>query len=400
MATQGNFIQCRDGQLEASENDSTSFIISMDKDNTIDDYDDRCNITTTKIQNITLLQEPSESLDFQLIVRDDEDYCCYNTYFNPYPNPFDLDINFANCIHKSSQDYGYIVQIQALTKESDNRTIHVNLFSHEEIRRTNKISLQNVRIPESKWQSKNIIHYCCCIRRFNSVTSTIRHVSFSNDLVMKMLNDGIYSDVALIVGDKTFKAHKYILSLQSDVFKAMFSYNMAENDSCMVKIDDFDAQVIENMLQYIYTCTTPNLPKLALELFKVAHKYEIHGLKFKCEEYLIFNLNRQNVIDILELARIYDLKSVKNVATSFVHSHEADMVKEGSYQKFLCRDLSVSTVASTLLLCDEYDLEDVRSLVFDFVKNNKKSIISNKEFLDLFNSNGDLMKQLFIHLCL
>ena len=279
--------------------------------------------------------------------------------------------------------------------------IHVNLFSHEERRSTNTISLENVSASR-KLQFKDVIHHCCCIRRFNSVKSTIRHVSFSNDVGTKMLKDGIYSDVTLIVGDKTFKVHKHILSLQSDVFKAMFAQDMAENNSGIVKIDHFDAKVIEDMLRYLYTLTTQNLPKLAQELFKAAHKYKIHGLKSKCEEYFIFNLNRQNVIDILDLARIYDLKSLKKGAMTFVRNREDQMVKEESYQKFLCRDLSVSTVASTLSLCAMYglDLVDVRIEAFKFVKNNNESLVWKKEFLDLFNSNGDLMKQLYIYICL
>ena len=376
MATQTNLLQCPDRKLDVSENDGSSFIIISNPND----------LPTTISQNITLLQEPSESMEFKLVVRVD--------YYGRYS--FDFDITFANYIHEISQDYGYILQIQSLKKERNNRRIHVNLFSYEEMRSTNNMSLKNVSIS-TKVESKDVIHYCCCIRRFNCVKSTIRHVSFSQDIGTKMLKDGIYSDVTLIVGEKNFKVHKHILSLQSDVFKAMFSHNMAENESGIVKIDDFDVQVIEDMLQYIYTCTTQNLPKLAQELFKAAHKYEIHGLKSKCEEYLIFNLNHQNVIDILDLARIYDLKSLKKGASSFVHNRQDRMVKEESYRKFLCRDLSVSTVTSILLLCDEYDLEDVKREAFKFVNDNNKSLVQNEEFLDLFDSETDLMRELYVY---
>ena len=387
MATQRNFSPCTHRLLGVSEND-TSFIIAIN--NSSNNYNRHHTINSTNIQGITLLQEPSESMDFKLTVR--------NGYYNYSGFQFDLDITFANYVHEISQDYAYIVQIQALKKDNDHRNIHVNLFCHDEIRRTNKISLKNTE--SLTVEPTDVIHYCCCIRRYNSVKSTISHLSSShvNDIMTKMLEDGIYSDVSLVVGEKTFKAHKQILSMQSDVFKAMFSHDMAENKSGILKIDGFDANVIEDMLLYIYTGTTKKLPKISGRLFEAADRYQIHGLKIKCEEYFIFYLNCTSVIYVLHLARTYGLKKLEDAAMSFVRNHEGEMVKELSYREFLCRDLSVSTVVPILLLSAKYGLTDVQTKAFKFVKNNNQSLMQKKEFLNLFITNGGLMQKLYVYI--
>jgi hypothetical protein len=40
-----------------------------------------------------------------------------------------------------------------------------------------------------------------------------------------------YSDTTLIVGDRKFECHKFMLAKKSDVFDAMFSHNFAEKNT-------------------------------------------------------------------------------------------------------------------------------------------------------------------------
>ena len=91
MATETNLLQCPHRKLDVPENDGASFIISNSSN-----Y--RCDPTTIS-QNITILQEPNESMDVKLIARYDS-HCKFSC--------FDLDITFANYIHEISQDYGYL----------------------------------------------------------------------------------------------------------------------------------------------------------------------------------------------------------------------------------------------------------------------------------------------------
>ena len=61
-------------------------------------------------------------------------------------------------------------------------------------------------------------------------------------------------DIKLVCDEKIFECHKNVLSCQSDVFEAMFkeksTYN--ESKSGVMKIEDFDADVVESMVYFMY----------------------------------------------------------------------------------------------------------------------------------------------------
>lgn len=71
------------------------------------------------------------------------------------------------------------------------------------------------------------------------------------------------SDITIIVDDKELFAHKNILSAKSNVFKSMFTTKMSENLNGVINIEDFAPEVIEELLQYIYTGRCKNLNKVS-----------------------------------------------------------------------------------------------------------------------------------------
>lgn len=186
--------------------------------------------------------------------------------------------------------------------------------------------------------------------------------------------------------------------MKSKVFQAMFSHNMSENRENVVRIDDVRFEVIEEMLFYIYHGKANNLSKMPQEIFGIAHQYDIIELKNKCQEYFIFNVTYQNVISILDMASLYGLPELKKSAMSFVSNHEQQMVREDSFHKFLCRDLKMNTLASTLKLCDKYSMQSVKSKAFEFVKKYNQAVAKNPEFLAMFTSHPQLMKALYVYI--
>ena len=88
-----------------------------------------------------------------------------------------------------------------------------------------------------------------------------------------LLESGIYSDVRLIAKNQPgieFKAHKAILASRSPVFAAMFTSQFKEKDSDRVEIADVTADVLKQMLQFIYSNHVDNLEKDTLKLFHAA----------------------------------------------------------------------------------------------------------------------------------
>ena len=95
-----------------------------------------------------------------------------------------------------------------------------------------------------------------------------------NDLVkissdyQELFQSGKWSDVTLVVGDTELKAHKLILSARSPVFAALF----VEMQESKVTITDVSADVLQEVLRYIYTGKVEALKDNADKLLAAADK--------------------------------------------------------------------------------------------------------------------------------
>ncbi|XP_044021037.1 speckle-type POZ protein-like [Aphidius gifuensis] len=77
--------------------------------------------------------------------------------------------------------------------------------------------------------------------------------------LLSCLQNEKFCDIVLEVDGKELKAHKMILSIKSPVFSAMFDHeSMKESRDNRVVIEDMDADVVKQMLEYIYTGKTPS----------------------------------------------------------------------------------------------------------------------------------------------
>lgn len=347
-------------------------------------------------RELTLTQEPTESLSL--------DYALWMSQLSYGTNDLqkylqNLTLSFHNKVHEVSQDYVYEVEFKALI-DNGNFHQHVSLCSYKTIRTLSSIGFTNHLCGLDPLHSRNcLIHICVHVVRFNKNAGINPEEHLSCDCSEILLANGFKSDVSLVVGDTVFLAHKQILSLKSNVFKAMFTHQMTENRDEIVNIKDFNSEVIEEMLLYIYTNKTKNLSHIYRQVFEVANLYEIKDLKSTCQEYFLFNMSYENVIDFLDLAKRHGLQDLRKSAMNFVHKYEKQMVQKESFHEFLCRNLSADTIAETLKLCVKYNMRRVKSRAFHFIRKNNHNVIANKEFLDLFQSHPDLMRSIYVYVC-
>ena len=89
------------------------------------------------------------------------------------------------------------------------------------------------------------------------------------------------NDVEFLVGEKSFWAHRFIVSARSPVFAAMFSSDMIEATKGKVEIVDTKADVFETFLKFLYTGHLETYDGLE-QLLALAIKYEVETLKNVC----------------------------------------------------------------------------------------------------------------------
>ena len=97
-----------------------------------------------------------------------------------------------------------------------------------------------------------------------------------------MYEKKLFSDIQIEVGNKTFNAHRAILASHSEVFEKMFEINMKEKEEGRVIISDIDAEVMSDLLAFMYTGRAPNMRAHTTELLLAADKYNLQDLIGMC----------------------------------------------------------------------------------------------------------------------
>ncbi|XP_061765467.1 kelch-like protein 7 [Nerophis ophidion] len=98
--------------------------------------------------------------------------------------------------------------------------------------------------------------------------------------------NGTLCDVCLVVQSQQFPAHRIVLAAASKFFRLMFTTNMLESKSYEVELSSVDPEIIELLLEYIYTAEVPVDISKVQSLMEVAKQYQIKCLTNVCVEVL------------------------------------------------------------------------------------------------------------------
>ena len=111
------------------------------------------------------------------------------------------------------------------------------------------------------------------------------------------------SDVSLLCGGEVIKCHKLVLSVRSSVFQSMFANkDHIEASGGEVKIEDMEAKVLKDLVEYMYTgCTPDDLEDSAGDVLAAADRYNIEGLVEVCQVELIRGMDQGNALQTLSL---------------------------------------------------------------------------------------------------
>ncbi|CAN7137971.1 unnamed protein product [Brassica rapa subsp. narinosa] len=147
-----------------------------------------------------------------------------------------------------------------------------------------------------------------------------------------LLDSELGCDIAFQVGDETYKAHKLILAARSPVFRAQFYGPVGNNSVDRVVIEDMEPSIFKAMLSFIYTDVLPDVHEITgststasftnmiQHLLAAADLYDLGRLKILCEAFLCEELNVDNVATTLALADQHQFLQLKAFCLKFVAS--------------------------------------------------------------------------------
>lgn len=309
---------------------------------------------------------------------------------------YTLVIEFHNYVHEFSSSYCYEVVCKIPQKDKPDEY----LFHRVEPRLNKTIIFKNCYLSTAcgdKFNDLASSNLYFGVRRINSQTDEMSIPALLTVISTLQDTDGQDCKVILQAKDSRVTVHKSILVKFSDVFRAMFAHNMKEKQYGVIEVAEFESEVVKKMVDYLYTRKLGNIEGVTQELFKIAHRYQIHELCHRCEEYYLFNVyfNNGYIVEMLELTDLYGLEKLKKNSDKFVQRYEKVLSELSSYQKYLCRSINISKAANTLVFANKYNIQDVKICALDFIKRNYCKIVESKDFMNLF-SNPRLMEEIYV----
>ena len=180
-----------------------------------------------------------------------------------------------------------------------------------------------------------------------------------------LFNNDLLSDVSFVVrsscGEKGAKrtkmaipAHKFLLSIYSPVFYAMFCGEMAEKSNT-IDLPDCEYEGMLEMLRYMYISEVELHASNVLQVLYVAKKYILPSLAQKCVEFLMRNLDLANVLCVLSHAQKYDEKNLVDRCWEMIESETGEVVKSEEFVK-IDKSLLEAMVKRATLTISEVEL--------------------------------------------
>uniref|UniRef100_A0A915E6W8 BTB domain-containing protein n=1 Tax=Ditylenchus dipsaci TaxID=166011 RepID=A0A915E6W8_9BILA len=164
------------------------------------------------------------------------------------------------------------------------------------------------------------------------------------DEISKLHVDQDMSDVVLIAEGERFPAHKFVLSIRSNYFKAMFCTGLRESTEKEVTLMDTPVKPFSLLLQYVYTgqmqLQTADYQQ-TLEVLALAHKYEFPVLQEQIVEHLQANLNVENIVRIYSAAEMFSSQHLLDSCLVFLNTHKNDVVTSKGFLSFSMNLLNV-----------------------------------------------------------
>ncbi|UYV73261.1 SPOPL [Cordylochernes scorpioides] len=231
------------------------------------------------------------------------------------------------------------VSILNLTNEETNKKC-VEFFTDAQFHKFISSEYLNENAADLLPEDKLTLYFK--ISLYEMVTSTIpldpikvTECRISNDFLF-LLESKELSDVVLKAdNNQEIHAHKAILSARSSVFAAMFRNDMKENKENTVDLSHIKYEVLVEVVKYIYTGTSTNLPQMAEQILPLAAMYELERLKHLCEKELSARVTIDTATKLLILADNHSAQQLKEYIINYIKAETAEILNSNDWNMML-----------------------------------------------------------------
>ena len=172
-----------------------------------------------------------------------------------------------------------------------------------------------------------------------------------------MFNNYLFSDVKFVVpkaiseseSKQVIPAHKFVLSISSPVFEAMFYGELAETGDS-IELPDCEYESLLELFRYMYSDEVNLSGSNVMEVLYLANKYIVPSLVNECTEYLQNNLDPSNVFSILPSAQKYEEKNLVDRCWKVIDKQTEEAVKSDGFATIERSLLEAVVIRDTLTI--------------------------------------------------
>uniref|UniRef100_A0A672HJ04 Kelch like family member 7 n=1 Tax=Salarias fasciatus TaxID=181472 RepID=A0A672HJ04_SALFA len=203
-----------------------------------------------------------------------------------------------------------------------------------------------------------------------------RQLSGIMGVMNSLRKQGTLCDVTLVVQGKHFPAHRVVLAAASHFFSLMFTTRMMESMSHEVELRSAEPEIIELLIEFIYTARISVNSSNVQSLLDAANQYQIEPVKKMCVEFLKGQIDATNCLGISALADCMDCPELKAAADDFFQLHFTEVYKLDEFLHLDVKQLTYLLHQDKLTVRAEAQIYDaaVRWLKYD-VCNRKQYMV-------------------------
>ncbi|CAB3359300.1 Hypothetical predicted protein [Cloeon dipterum] len=140
------------------------------------------------------------------------------------------------------------------------------------------------------------------------------------------------ADFVFVVEGKKIHVHKIILILRCAFFKIMFLGDWKEKHLSEQTIEVYSFDAFYAFMKYFYFSELDVQPEKVLEVFCMAHYYQMNELQMKCERLITTIVTVENAAEIYEKAHELSAKSLEDFVFSFCLKNMAAVVESDNFK--------------------------------------------------------------------
>jgi BTB/POZ domain len=106
----------------------------------------------------------------------------------------------------------------------------------------------------------------------------------------------------------------------------MLTTKMHEQATGRIKLNNITLKTGQDLLYYLYNGQLPKDASL-MELLPVADQFELTALKATCAKGLATNVNEENYAEMLQLAKLFNIKPLKENVIKYIASNADRLAK-------------------------------------------------------------------------